>query len=469
MSRSLALILLLLCSCNPRPTLPEGQLDPASIGKSFQPGFLFGTATAAHQIEGGNDNDWTRWEQGSYEGGRPHIKNADQSGRATDSWNKFDQDLQLMKDLHSNAYRFSIEWSRVQPTRDTWNEAALTQYLQWAQALRQNGIEPMVTLFHFSLPKWVADQGGFESDQTVEDFDAFVRHVSQRLGGEVDLWCTLNEPNVYVTFGYVLGEWPPGKSDQKLGAEVLTKLAVAHARAAKALRETDTLDADGDGRATQIGIAHHVRIFQPATQSVMDESIAGLTDDFFNESFPAAVKTGRMKISIPGTVEIDQPIDGLEGSFDFLGLNYYTRDYVRADLSDPSLSHQYVPRGRPTSDLGWDLYPEGMYLLVKRFSAYGWPIYITENGIADQAGDTRPQFLLQHLSALEKAANEGADVRGYFHWALLDNFEWAEGFGPRFGLFSVDYSDPALPRKPTPAVETFRTVADNLTVHNAGR
>ncbi|MFL5321325.1 MAG: glycoside hydrolase family 1 protein [Myxococcaceae bacterium] len=458
----LGLALLLVAGCTARPPSFSEQFDAETVGRTLPSNFLLGTATASHQVEGGNSNDWTDWEASSYPDGRPHIRNNDQSGLATDSWNRFDEDLQLMKSLGSNAYRFSIEWSRVEPEKGVFDDAALDRYRDWARKLRQNGITPMVTLWHFALPKWVAAQGGFEVDETKDDFRVYVAHVAERLGADVDFWCTLNEPNVYITFSYLLGQWPPGKVDQALSGDVLARLMEAHAVAAQALRENDVTDADGDGFATRIGIAQHMRIFQPATQATLDIAIAGLTDEYFNSSFIDAVATGHIRLNIPGAVDIDRDVEGLKGSFDYLGINYYTRDHVRADLTDPALSHQYVPSSRPMNDLGWDIYPEGLYVLVKRFSRYGWPIYITENGIADAAGDKRPQYLLQHLAALERAHSEGVDVRGYFHWALLDNFEWADGFTPRFGLYSVNYADPTLPRNVTPAVETFKTVAGNL-------
>jgi beta-glucosidase len=211
-----------------------------------------------------------------------------------------------------------------------------------------------------------------------------------------------------------------------------------------------------------VGIAHHVRVFQPATESTLDATVAALSDAFSNEAFPEAVRTGRARFSIPGEIDVDEPIDGLAGSFDFLGINYYSRDTVRADLGDPALSHLYVPAGRPVNDLGWDIYPDGFYALLMRFGRYGWPIYVTENGIDDRSGDVRPDFLRTHFLALERAAKDGVDVRGYYHWSLIDNFEWADGFVPQFGLFRVDRGSPAKTRTPTPAVGAFRQIAENL-------
>ncbi len=450
-----------LAACEARPTFSSREIDEAVLGSGLRKGFLLGVATSSHQVEGGNVSDWTDWESTRFEDGTPHIKDGTVSGAAADSWNRFDEDLVLLQKLGANTYRLSVEWSRLQPEEGTWNEAVADRYLDWVTKLRQAGIEPMVTLHHFTLPRWISAQGGWESDATLKHFETFSGRVAAKLGAAVDLWCTVNEPNVYAVQGYLDGIWPPGHRSNRESALVLARLLEAHAVSARAIRASDPVDADGDGEATRVGLAHHVRIFQPATNSTLDTTIAGLTDDFFNEAIVRAGKTGRIQLSVPGELEIDREVPDLAGSFDYLGVNYYTRDHVRADLGDPSFSHQYVPRGRAQNDLGWDIYPEGLYLFLKRFSAYGWPIYVTENGIADAAGDVRPEYLRAHLYALQRAVDEGVDVRGYYHWSLLDNFEWAEGYEPKFGLFRVDLTSPQKTRTPTPAVATFQNIARN--------
>jgi beta-glucosidase len=458
----LGLGLALLAGCGEqRPSFEPEKVNATPLGKALPRGFLLGTSTASHQIEGGNENDWASWERASFPDGTPHIHDRSVSGPATDSWNRFDEDVTLMKRLGSNAYRFSVEWSRLEPVPGEWNAEAAARYRQWAQALRAQGIEPVVTLHHFTLPTWVAESGGWENPATLDAFERFAGHVAHLLGGEVDWWCTINEPNVYAVFGYMDGVWPPGKKDTKAMATVLANLIEAHARAARQLRTHDQMDADGDGKATLVGLAHHVRVFQPASGSTTDLAVAGLTDEFFNESVPNALRTGRISLSVPGSVSLQRDVPGLQGSIDYFGINYYSRDHVRQDAS-PSFSHKYVPRGRDTNDLGWELYPEGLYLFLKRYAALGLPLVVTENGMDDRTGERRPYYLRSHLYAVEQAVAAGADVRGYFHWSLLDNFEWAEGYEPRFGLFRVDRSIPELGRQATPAVETFREAARNL-------
>jgi beta-glucosidase len=412
-------------------------------------------------VEGGNDNDWSAWEQGAFPDGQPHIKHGEVSGAACESWDRFDEDLRLLKRLGANAYRFSVEWSRLEPARGVFREEVAERYRAWCRKLREAGLEPMVTLHHFTLPRWVSEAGGWERDETLDHFEAFAGRVVKRLGAEVDLWCTVNEPNVQAAFGYLKGTWPPGKQSQRDFAFVLSRLIEAHARAARQIRLHDTVDADGDGKPAKVGIAHHVRVFKPE-RGRLDRFIAAYTDDFFNGTVLEAVETGRIRMWLPGAVDIDRRVADLKGSFDYLGLNYYSRDHVRADLKDPSLSRMYVPDASPKNDLGWELYPEGLYLLLKRYAKLGLPIYITENGIADASGEKRAEFLRSHLYAVQRAVKEGVDVRGYFHWSLLDNFEWAEGFEPRFGLYRVDFGSPEKTRSETAGVRVFQQAAREI-------
>ncbi len=453
---------------HPSPCVLGSDDTFGNLRSSLPAGFLFGTATAAHQIEGGLDNDWTDWERGFHADGSPHVKDRTVSGAACDSWNRFDEDLGLMRHLGANAYRFSVEWSRLEPAEGQWNDEAAERYLSWARRLREAGIEPMVTLHHFTLPRWVATQGGWMNDRTIDLLASFTERVAKKLGSAVDSWCTLNEPNVLMAMSYLKGVFPPGLKDQRLCAQGLARLIRAHGRMANIIREYDTVDADGDGFTSRIGLAHHVRIFQPASRSPLDRIIAGFMDRFFNQAIIDASAQGRITLSIPGAVEIDEEVPNLKGSLDWLGINYYGRDHVRADLSDPSMSEQYVPADRPVSDLGWDIWPEGMYQVLKRYSALGLPIYVTENGIADHRGEKRSVFLRSHFEALVRAARDGVDVRGYFHWSLLDNFEWAEGHEPRFGLYRVDYASADKRREATPAVETFRQIARGLGLEPEG-
>jgi beta-glucosidase len=465
MSRSAAVTLLggvVLAACQPAPGL-DREVDPATLGPGLPTGFFWGAATAGMTVEGGLTDTFTEWEKGRSPDGRPHVRDDQRSTVATDSWNRFDEDLAVVEALGSNVYRFSLEWSRLEPRQGEWNADAMARYVSWCRKLRARGIRPLVTLQHFTLPLWVAERGGFENDEVLPSIEAFTRRAVAELAGEVDWYVTVNEPNVLAVQGYLDGVFPPGKvGDTVTQTRVIATMLKAHARMAAAIREVDQVDADGDGFSSRISIAHHARAFQPASHDVLDTVIAGLTDDYANEAIPRALKTGRIFMDVPGAITLDEQVPGLSDSVDYLGLNYYTRDMVRADLGSPSLSQLTYRPNRDVNDLGWDLYPDGLYSFLVRFSKWGWPIVITENGIPDDAGTARTRYLAQHVAAIERAVRDGADVRGYVHWALIDNFEPIEGFSARFGLYRVDVASGSLQRTPTESAEVFRAIGARI-------
>jgi beta-glucosidase len=454
--------LLCLAACDSRPSFSQQDLDGAKLGEGLPANFLLGASSSAFQTEGGLDNNWTDWELATWPDGTPHIKNGDRAGRAADSWNLWPDDVAALEKLGANSYRLSLEWSRLQPNEGEWDEAAAAHYREVLKGLRAKGINPFVTLYHFALPRWFAAKGGWEWDGAQAAFESYSEHAALAFGDLVDDWTTVNEMNVVVVEGYLSGRMPPGVQDAKRAVRVYATLLKAHAASVGALRRLDTTDADGDGRATWVGIAHYVQIFQAASAASLDPFIAGQSDDFTNEVPLRAAKTGRIQIVFPGEIEIDEAFEGLKGSFDYLGINFYARTFVRADLADPALAKHYVPEGRPTNDAGLDLYPEGFYRVLKRYAAWGWPVVVLENGVSDADDSLRPQYLRAHLYALQRAVAEGADIRGYHHWSLTDNFELTEGFSSRFGLFAVDFTDPALKRTARPSVQVFREAARGL-------
>ena len=418
MRRLLSLLLLALLASPPA----------AAAERRFPPGFLWGTATAAHQVEGGNQNsDWWRWEE------RPGaIANGDRSGAASDHWNRYPEDLDRAVALGQNAYRFSVEWARIEPQPGVYDEAALAHYREVTEACRTRGLEPMVTLFHFTLPQWLADLGGFEDPGAVARFEAYTRKVAAALGDQVQLWCTVNEPVVYLAAGYLAGVFPPGKQDPDAAARTMANLVRAHGRAYRALHEVDP-----DAR---VGVAKHLRVFTPARGlDPRDQIATWKVRRLFNQTFLDALATGRATIEVPGAAPIKIKDPDLAGSMDFVGLNYYSRDMVRYDPEAPGTVRFEVKAGSPTTDMGWEIYPEGFYQLLTWVRRYRLPVYVTENGLADASDARRARFLRDHLYWMWRALAARVDVRGYFHWSLLDNFEWAEGFGPRFGLVAVDY------------------------------
>ena len=305
---------------------------------------MLGAATSAHQIEGGTRNDWTAWEKGRYPDGQPHVLDGASAARAADSWNLWRADLAALQLLGANTYRLGIEWSRLEPAEGVWDEASAAHYREMLQSLVAAHIQPMVTLYHFTLPTWIADRGGWEWPGAPEAFAAFAARAGAAFGASVDLWCTINEPNVYVAKGYLAGQWPPGVKDPRRAGEVLRALMKAHALATAALRRTDVADADGDGRATRVGIAQNLRIFDAATANPIDGFVAGVAASFYNDAFLDSVAKGRIRISIPRAIDIDEAYPALAGTFDYLGVNYYTREFVIGHLLGPD---HYVPTAPP--------------------------------------------------------------------------------------------------------------------------
>jgi beta-glucosidase len=430
------------------------------------PGFLLGAATSAHQIEGGTRNDWTEWEKGRYPDGRPHVADGGNTARAADSWNLWRSDLAALQLLGANVYRVGVEWSRLEPEPGVWDAAAAAHYHEMFAGLRAAGVAPFVTLYHFTLPPWVAARGGWDWEGAPAALAAFAARAGAAFGGEVDWWCTINEPNVLVAKGYLSAEWPPGVRDPRRAALALAALMRAHGLMAVALREHDRADADGDGRATRVGIAQNLRLFDAYSLNPADGIVAGAADWFYNQSFLDAVTLGRVRVVLPKVIDIDEPFPALAGSFDYLGINYYTRELVVGQLGGATPYKSASAPGRPRNDLGWEIYPEGLYRLLVRYARAGWPLIVTEVGVADGRDVNRADFLRAHIYAVDRARAEGIAVGGFIYWSLIDNFEWSHGYRGHFGLYSINFADPILTRRPTAAVAVFQEAARNLgTLH----
>src|SRR5262245_7266925 len=423
-----------------------------SLARRFPDRFLWGTATSAHQVEGGNRfNDWWRFER------QPGaIADGTVSGEACRHWELFDRDFALAAGDGHNAHRFSIEWSRIEPERGRIDPAAVAHYHEVLASLVRHRLTPLVTLHHFTLPVWIADQGGWENRDTIERFAEFARFAAREYGGEVDWWCTVNEPEVYAFRAYSEGVWPPRKHDDSAALEVMANQLEAHARAYRILRETDTRDADGDGRAAWVGFAKHWVPLEPLrTWFPLDTLRASIEHGVFNRAVAAAPVTGRIEFSIPGARAVRRHVPDLEGSLDWVGLNYYTRWKVDSLGRVPHVA----PRGAALTELGWETHPAGFEAALAELGADGMPVVVTENGFADATDAVRPLALLEYLAAMGRAIDRGVKVLGYMHWSLMDNFEWAEGFKPRFGLYAVDFADPARPRTPRRSAGLFARIA----------
>jgi beta-glucosidase len=411
-----------------QPDVHLGPVPENPIVTALPAGFLWGAATSAHQIEGGNvKNDWA-----VFEAVPGNIRGGVGSGVAADDWNRVAEDVGLLSDLGANAYRFSIEWSRVEPEPGRWDEAAWAHYAGEIEQLRAAGIEPMITLLHFTIPAWLAGRGGLTADDFARRFAAFAAEAARRFGSQVRDWCTINEPNVQMYEGYVEGAWPPGLRDRRAATRAFAGLVRAHALAARAIKA-----ARADAR---IGVAMNLIAFQPSRRWYLPDWIgAREADRGFNWSFYDSIKRGAITLHLSGFPELDEPLPELAGSADFFGVNYYRRNLVRFRPGAPGLVELLQGPG-PRSDTDVEVYPDGMLALLRRvWHRYHLPIIITENGVADSTDRLRPAFLRSHVYAMVLAIREGVPVEGYFHWSLMDNFEWNEGFGPRFGLYRVNY------------------------------
>jgi len=421
---------------------------PAGPLPVFPAGFLFGAATSSHQLDGGAGlSDWSRFEG---ESGR--IARGERSGTATGHRDRVAEDVGLLAATGANAYRFSVEWARLEPAAGQVDEAEWDRVRDEVRRLRASGITPMATLLHFTLPAWLADRGGLLAPGFADLFGRFAGEAARRLAPEVDLFCTVNEPNVQVFNGYLDGVWPPGVRSPRKAWLAFEALLRGHSAAVRAIRALAP-------RATS-GPAVNLMQFEPASRgSALDWLAAWVAAAAFDWSFLDALATGRMR-PLPGHGLRGVPLPELRGTTDWIGVNYYTRSLVRFSPGAPGFLAR-EPGPGPRSDLGWEIRPAGLLSLLRQaWTRYRLPLYVTENGIADAADNRRPAFLRAHLQAVGRALADGVPVRGYFHWSLLDNFEWADGFAPRFGLYAVDYA--TLARTPRPSVAAFHAAADEI-------
>jgi len=374
---------------------------------AFPDGFTWGTATAAHQVEGGNtNNDWWEFEHMAGSGC------TDSSGDACDSWNRWPDDADLVAELGLDNYRFSVEWSRIEPAEGEISRAALGHYRRQCEGLRERGIDPVVTFHHFTTPCWLVAQGGWESEAAVAYFGRFCRVVAEELGDVMTRACTVNEPNIVATMGWHAGLFPPGLADKELSYRVGANLIAGHRAAVEAIR--------GAAPGVPVGL----------TLSMTDYHLA-----------PGG---GEQLESIRRHAE-DVFLDATAGD-DFLGVQVYTRMRIGPD---GWAGHE---PGVPVLDMGYEFYPQALGNCLRRAAAYtgaAVPLLVTENGIGTADDDQRIAYVRHALQGVLDVIAEGIDVRGYTYWSLLDNFEWAFGYRPRFGLVSVDRTTFARTPKPS--------------------
>jgi beta-glucosidase len=379
----------------------------------FPENFLWGTATAAHQVEGNNiHSDWWAWEESR--------KDILSSGRACDHYNLYKKDFDLIKDvLHNNAHRLSIEWSRIEPKEGEINEAALDHYRDVFTELRKRGIKIMLTLNHFTHPVWFMDKGGWEKRSNIKHFLRFSELVVKEYGNLIDYWCIFNEPNIYTTMSYIKGFWTPEKRNIFSAVRVYFNMALAHKKIYKIIH--------GQIPGSIVGSAINMTFFKGG--NFIEKFIAKIARFIANDSFIF-----------------------LSGNYDYIGVNsYFFKPIKLSDIS--AVIHfkkkQLMSILNGNNDLGWHIYPQSIYHVCRdTWQKYKIPIIVTENGTADRKDTLRPKYITDNLSWLLAAVKEGADVRGYFHWSLMDNIEWTFGKKIRFGLFETDYQTmKRIPRK----------------------
>ncbi len=386
----------------------------------FPEGFLWGAATSAHQIEGDNHNDWSEWEKSPERIAQLKKEGKDPadfiSGKACDSYHRYREDFDIAKELGHNVHRFSIEWSRIEPEEGKFDEREMEHYKTLITDLRERGIEPMVTLWHFTNPVWFAKKGGFLSERSPQYFTRYVKYVVDNLCDRVGLWITFNEPSsVYGGFSYLLGQWPPQKKSFFKYLRVQNNFIRAHTLAYRQIKKIYA--AIPPVRPGSSSTSHNIR------------AQVGWAENY---RYPVVPWYLRWLGSIFTYFRFLRFLKKTAPYQDFIGLNYYT-------IARLPGSYDVLPRQAAVSIMGWEIYPYGIFHVLKSVAKFKKPVYITENGIADASDERRLKFIKDHLRWIHGSIAHGVDVRGYIYWSLLDNFEWSHGFGPRFGLAEIDF------------------------------
>lgn len=405
---------------------------------------MWGASTAAHQVEGGTVNQWSEWELAhatelartaakrlswlpSWKTVRAEAQDPHNyvSGVGVDHYRRYEEDFDLLEDLHLNSFRFGIEWSRIEPKEGAWNLEAIRHYHRYIKSLKKRGIEPILNIWHWTMPTWFTAKGGFEKKSNLIYFDRFVQKIAEEYGDDIRYVITLNEPNVYASFSYLTGEWPPQIKKPLLFLKVYRNLARAHRRAYAILKQVEP--------AMQIGVAMAMSNNQPRrSRNPLSPITAAAANYGWNRWF----------------------LNRIRRQQDFIGVNYYFTNYFQGFAQNNPTT--------PVNDLGWYMEPDGIFpLLMQTHAHYKKPIIITENGLADANDRYRRWWIEQTLVAMQRALSQGVDVRGYLHWSLLDNFEWAYGWWPKFGLVAVD-REHNMKRTPRPSAKWFANYLTRL-------
>lgn len=426
----------------------------------FPKDFYWGASTASHQVEGGTENQWSVWELAHaqesaktaadkydwlplWDDIKKQAENPENyvSGRAVDHYNKYEEDFDIAKKLNLNAFRFSIEWSRIEPHEGQWDEEEIEHYRKYIKELKKRGLEPFLNIWHWTMPTWFTDRGGFEKRSNIKHWERFVQKVSDEYSDLLKYVITINEPNIYMSSSYIVGEFPPGDQDALRALNVYLHLVTAHRRAYRILKAKKP--------SLQVGIAMQLANIQAKRpHNFFDQLATKWIRYSWNWFFLRRIRKEQ----------------------DFIGFNYYFTDYYKGSFKKEPDAHlkddqkdaakslpgiQRVNPKMPLSDTGWYMEPEGLYpLLMRTWVRYKKPIFVTENGLADMNDANRQWWIEETIVAMERAISEGVDLRGYMHWSLLDNFEWAYGWWPKFGLVEVD-REHGMKRKIRPSAKWY--------------
>ena len=381
-------------------------------------GLLLGSATAATQIEGGDENN--NWARFAAEG---KIKDGSTPVRAADHYVRFREDIDLMAEMGLGIYRFGIEWSRIEPRRGEYSDEAISHYREEIEYMLAKGIQPLLTIHHFTNPLWFEDMGAFAHKDSPEIFLSFVKKTVEAFGDLVSEYITINEPNVYATNSLLWGYWPPEKKSMGALVNAFSNMTAAHVLSYLYIHAKRESMGYGD---TKVGFANHLRVFAPRNpKNPAHRAASALSEYLFQDALTEAMMTGKCRFPILRRKGIEKG-----KYYDFIGINYYSRSTV-SGLSDGVREDCF------TNDLGWEIYHEGLITLANKLSEkYGGEVYVTENGTCDNTDAFRARFIYDQLKLISERENP---ITRYYHWSFTDNFEWREGERERFGLVHIDY------------------------------
>lgn len=411
---------------------------------TFPKEFYWGASTAAHQVEGNNHNSWSEWERENAErlakeAGKgigvwkkwesrdkeqfPEMLKRENyiSSVATDHYNRYKEDFDIAQSLGHNAHRFSIEWSRIEPEEGKFDNKEIEHYRDVLNALHERGIEPFVTLWHWTLPLWLRDKGGWKDKKAAQYFERYARKLVDTLGDDITFWITLNEPEVFSTTSYLKGKWPPQEKSYFMYRRVIRNLVQAHKKAYIIIKDKYP--------ESHVCVAKHNIYFEAYKNRIVNKILKKVADYWWNDWFLKRIK----------------------GFQDVITINNYHHNRVNYGFGKNE--------NKRRSDLGWELYPKSLAQVARKSQKYNLPMYVTEHGLADSDDSQRAWFITESLRHLHSAISEGVDVRGYLHWSLLDNFEWDKGFWPRFGLVSIDYA--TLRREIRPSAQVYKEICES--------